>query len=48
LRLFPRDEEFFDLFDLSASRIVEAGLAYRALLDQPFCKSKERTRSVCL
>jgi predicted phosphate transport protein (TIGR00153 family) len=35
LRLFPRDEEFFDLFDLSAARIVEAATAYRSLLDQP-------------
>lgn len=35
MRLFPRDEEFFDLFDASAARIVEAAKAYRALLDQP-------------
>ncbi|HTF87487.1 MAG TPA: DUF47 family protein [Planctomycetota bacterium] len=35
MRLFPRDEEFFDLFDMSAARIVEAATAYRSLLDQP-------------
>ena len=35
MRLFPRDEEFFDLFDMSAARIVEAAQAYRSLLDQP-------------
>ena len=35
MRLFPRDEEFFDLFDQSAARIVEAAVAYRSLLDQP-------------
>jgi len=35
LRLFPRDEEFFDLFDQSAAQIVQAASAFRALLDQP-------------
>ena len=35
MRLLPRDEEFFDLFDQSAARIVEAAVAYRELLDAP-------------
>ena len=35
MRLFPRDEEFFDLFDQSAARIVEGAVAFRALLDAP-------------
>lgn len=35
MRLFPRDEEFFDLFDQSAAQIVQAATAFRALLDQP-------------
>jgi uncharacterized protein Yka (UPF0111/DUF47 family) len=35
LRLFPRNEEFFDLFDQSAARIVEAAKAYQALLKDP-------------
>jgi predicted phosphate transport protein (TIGR00153 family) len=35
VRLLPRDEEFFDLFDKSAARIVEAARDYRSLLDSP-------------
>jgi uncharacterized protein Yka (UPF0111/DUF47 family) len=35
LRLFPRHEEFFDLFDQSAARIVEVARAYQALLRDP-------------
>ena len=34
-RLFPRNEEFFDLFDESAERIVEAAKAFQALPKNP-------------
>jgi uncharacterized protein len=34
-RLFPRNEEFFDLFDESAARIVEAAKAFQNLLKDP-------------
>lgn len=34
-RLFPRNEEFFDLFDESAARIVEVAKAFQALLKDP-------------
>ena len=35
IRLFPRNEEFFDLFDQSAARVVEAAKAFQALLKDP-------------
>lgn len=34
-RLFPRNEEFFDLFDESAARIVEVAKAFKSLLKDP-------------
>jgi uncharacterized protein len=44
-RLFPRNEEFFDLFDESADRIVEVAKAFRALLEDP-TRFRENARNV--
>ena len=35
MRLFPRNEAFFDLFDQSSDRIVEVATAFRVLLKDP-------------
>ena len=44
-RLFPRNEEFFDLFDESAARIVEVAKAFQALLKDP-THFRENARAV--
>lgn len=45
LRLFPRNEEFFDLFDDSAQRIVETAEAFQNLLRDP-ARFRENARAV--
>jgi uncharacterized protein Yka (UPF0111/DUF47 family) len=45
IRLFPRNEEFFDLFDESAARIVEVAKAFQALLRDP-PRFRENARAV--
>ena len=44
-RLFPRNEEFFDLFDESADRIVEVAKAFQSLLKDP-THFRENARAV--
>lgn len=45
LRLFPRNDQFFDLFDESADRIVEAAKAFQAMLKDP-PRFRENARAV--
>jgi uncharacterized protein len=45
LRLFPRNEQFFDLFDESAARIVEVARAFQGLLQEPD-RFRENARAV--
>jgi len=48
MRLFPRNEEFFDLFDESAARMVEGAAGYRALINDPphFLENARRVKEV--
>src|SRR5688572_8603247 len=45
LRLFTRNEQFFDLFDESAARIVEVARAFQGLLQEPD-RFRENARAV--